>query len=528
MWKTTLGIFLTILPLWSSYVRAANFTFSYGAATECDDFEVSWTGGVAPYQLTIISSFGRFTTLNVPDDAYTNNRGTFKATMNHPKGRTVVAIMSDAGGFGTGGVSPVITVGAQTGSTQCNSTEARGEFQFIADQRLVQCGVFPFRGYENGGQLPVSITGFIPGGGVFWVTPDTQDTTFIWKADVAAGTTLGFFVQDSVGRQGGTTDFMQVGQSNDASCLDAQSPASMTNPPSMTSTSSPTETNKIGQPSSQTSPSGRTSSTKDLGSGVIAGIIVGAIIAIAAIGAAIWFCVRHRDAGRFPQRVDLADSEKSDSPTSGLPSHSSVAPYSLSQRPEYAATLGDPASNPLIGRPSKGSGAWSPQTSPSTFEFAQSPSSAASSQFSPTGVRADSSAYGGGSSAYGGMSAYGSNSGHEPSAALSTVSSSSRSGARSSAAQLKAAQAGISAQPALVPRVILHTDIEDELPPPPEEEVIELPPQYSERRRAVQETAPEQQESSHDGPSPSSGSGSASVNATAEVPGVEEKAKLSS
>lgn len=295
----------------------------------------------------------------------------------------------------------------------------------------------------------------------------------------------------------------------------------------MTSASSPTETNKAGQPSSQISPSGHTSS-KDLGSGVIAGIVVGTIIAMAAIGAAIWFCIRHRRAsGRFPRRVDLADSEKSDSPTSGLPSHSSVAPYSLSQRPEYAATLGDPASNPLIGRQSKGSSAWSPQTSPSTFEFAQSPSSAASSQFSPT-VRADSSAYGGGSSAYGGMSAYGSHSGHEPGAALSTISSSSRSGARSSAAQLKAAQAGISAQPAPVPRVILHTDIEDELPPPPEEEVIELPPQYSERRRAVQETVPEQQESSQDGPSAPTGSASASVHATAEVPGVEEKAKLSS
>lgn len=33
-----------VLILWPVYVRADNFTFSYGAATQCDDFEVSWTG----------------------------------------------------------------------------------------------------------------------------------------------------------------------------------------------------------------------------------------------------------------------------------------------------------------------------------------------------------------------------------------------------------------------------------------------------------------------------------------------------
>lgn len=43
--------------------------------------------------------------------------------MTHKAGVKVLAIMSDAGGFASGGVSPVITVRAQTGTTQCNTTE---------------------------------------------------------------------------------------------------------------------------------------------------------------------------------------------------------------------------------------------------------------------------------------------------------------------------------------------------------------------------------------------------------------------
>ncbi len=63
--------------------------------------------------------------MDIPADAYTNGRGTFKTTMNHKEGQQVVAIMSDAGGFATGGVSPVITLGAQVGSNQCNTSEIR-------------------------------------------------------------------------------------------------------------------------------------------------------------------------------------------------------------------------------------------------------------------------------------------------------------------------------------------------------------------------------------------------------------------
>lgn len=44
MWKQSFALLPTLLLLWATQVSAANFTFSYGTATSCDDFEVSWTG----------------------------------------------------------------------------------------------------------------------------------------------------------------------------------------------------------------------------------------------------------------------------------------------------------------------------------------------------------------------------------------------------------------------------------------------------------------------------------------------------
>lgn len=272
-------------------------------------------------------------------------------------------------------------------------------------------------------------------------------------------------MEDALARQGGTTEFMVVQESNDASCLDAQSPASSSNAPSMTSASA-------ALPTVTTDPQSISASSKGLKRGAVAGVVVGPIGALAAVGALIWFCLhKRRSGGTFPRRprkdeLDLADGDKVES-GAGLSASSSM-------RPEYSVTSTprDPALNPLIGQ-----GAWSPQTSPTAFEFAQSPSSAASSQFSPT-ARPDAVSIYAASSAYGGTSAYGS--GYEPAAFA-------RSDTQSSAAQRKAAQAGVRVLSAPPRRVILHTDLEDELPPPPPppEEVIELPPQYAERRRAT-------------------------------------------
>lgn len=338
----------------------------------------------------------------------------------------------------------------------------------------------------------------VPGGTSFILNAGPSDTSFTWRADVASGTTLLFYMQDAQGRQGGSTQITQVLQSDDTSCLDARSPASVSNGPSITATSTP---HNNSQPS------------EGLGTGAIAGIIVAAIVGMIVVGVLIWFCVRPRDGGlrrRYRQEVDLVEGDKSD-PRASLALQASFTPYDLYHPPQSypVTTQAGSTRSPSTDRFSKG--AQYAQGSPASVDFAHPPNSAMTSHFSPS-ARPDSSAYTRYSAYGGGAYAYGRISGYEPGAASSTGGivtagnledsvGSSRSGSDPvpSAAQRKAAQAGMSA-PSPTRRIILHTDIEDELPPPQEEEVIELPPQYSERRRTVS-TSVYAPESSSSGPS---------------------------
>ena len=56
MWSRSLGYLPTVLLLWPLRANAANFTFSFGRATQCDDFQVSWTGMSAPPCLSVSES----------------------------------------------------------------------------------------------------------------------------------------------------------------------------------------------------------------------------------------------------------------------------------------------------------------------------------------------------------------------------------------------------------------------------------------------------------------------------------------
>ncbi|RPD55835.1 hypothetical protein L226DRAFT_518465 [Lentinus tigrinus ALCF2SS1-7] len=496
MWTRSLGLLQTILLLWPLQAHAANFTFSYGQATQCDDFQVSWTGGTPPFQLTIIPSFGTPRTSVIPDSSFSNNQGSFSTTMNLPKKQEIVAVMSDSTGFGSGGVTRVITVGAQVGKTSCNITDPGVDFFYETNSALAQCRTYTFSGYDTAVQ-PVQITGVVPGGSTFILNPPKGAQSFDWIADVAARTELVFFMVDANNRAGGSTEFTTVGLSDDQTCLLKDSPASVSKPPVMTATSTRAAATKTsGQTATGTATSTATSTsspdstdpTKTSNAGTVAAAIVGTIVALLVVGTLIWFYLRRRNGGaglfnggifgrRFrKQSLDLTKGD------SRLPPHQALNPYPL-----YPHNIGDAATpnstaNLLTGRPSA-DGA-------STLNFAHFPNSTTTAQFPPS-TRPDSmhdpSLYGTqsgyGHSGYGTASQYGAAAGAAGYGATrpeGSVTSWDQS-VTSSAARRKAAQAGVSTyQPPA--RFILHTDIEDDIPPPPEDEVIELPPQYTERR----------------------------------------------
>ncbi|KAI0375102.1 hypothetical protein BV20DRAFT_248219 [Pilatotrama ljubarskyi] len=487
MWTNSWKYLSTLIFLWPLQARAANFTFAYGAASECDDFQVSWTGGTAPFQLTLVVPYGTPRTLDIPADNFSDGKGTFSTTMPVPAGKQIVAVMSDSTGFASGGISKLIPIGKSSGKNTCNTTDPGVDFTYEANDALAQCRSYSFTNYDNAVQ-PITLVGVIPGGSSFVLNPP-RGPSFEWIADVKAGTSIVFIMTDSQGRKGGSSQVYTVNLSDDATCLDKNSPASVTNVPSRTTSagSKPTGSKTATNTASSTSSAGAdTGSSNKTSTGTVVAAVIACLVAAFIVGTLVWFYLRRRRGasvlkgrlfGKFQkQEVDLMHDPS-------VPPSSAVSPYPL-----YHSQANIPGSVPnstadLLGggsatRPSGDLyGSAASGFTPSTSRFAQQPpSSAATSQFPPHPPPASAAAaYTRGSVYEGSGSVHGRPDEGSTASWDHTVTSSMRR---------KAAAAGVSPY-APSARFILHTDIEDDPPPPPDDEVIELPPQYSERRGPV-------------------------------------------
>ncbi|RDX47761.1 hypothetical protein OH76DRAFT_712638 [Lentinus brumalis] len=440
---------------------SGNFTFTYGAATECDDFDVSWTGGTPPFRLTFVPEFQAKIDLDISPKYFSNNRGSYTTSVPLKSGNKTVVVMSDATGFGSGGVSPLITVGNSQGPACDINDTTKNHFVFVASDALTQCDNFMFKEYDNATQ-PVTITGVVVGGSTFVLNPPTGSKNFTWVVNVAAGTQLLFLMTDSANRQGGTTSVLTVGQSANTQCLDSSSPTIAVSPPYSTSTGT------------QTGNLSGSSSTSTLKTGPLVAAVVVPVVAVTAviIAAFLWYRRLRRNTGvrvlgRPPRpEIDLAMGDEEAPPRMReVGSSSSAVPLLHGRSP----SVDDPATH----------GSYFPRVPPT-----------ANSHFteclSPDSVYSDSTQ----GNQYGAMSTYGSShggssqySGASGSAAGYASSSGRRTDSRSGARR-KAAEAGMLTPPGNHPpaQFILHTDIEDTIPPPPPVvEVVELPPQYSER-----------------------------------------------
>lgn len=380
----------------------------------------------------------------------------------------------------------------------------------VSIRHLGQCdvvsrllSVYTFSGYDKAVQ-PVTIyvcsllytahadsislhsQGLVPGGSSFVLNPPKGPTSYDWIADVASGTSLVFIMTDSQGNQGGTSQIYLVNMSDDATCLDKNSPASVTNAPSATTpvASKPTKSATSSTSSATGTSAPDTSSDSKTSGGTIAAAIIGCIVALFIVGTLIWFYVRRRRGasvlkGRFFGKFQKKEVDLMHDP--GLPPPATVSPYPL-YHPQ-AGSQQDVVPTPnstfnLLGAQPRSSGdpfadgAGSGYT-PSAATFAHPPTTAPTSQFPPAFHR--------GSMHEG--SVHGSAMGRPDEGSTASWDQTVTSGMRR-----KAAAAGVSPY-APSARFILHTDIEDDLPPPPEDEVIELPPQYSERRAPARPVA---------------------------------------
>ncbi|CUA72408.1 hypothetical protein RSOLAG22IIIB_01076 [Rhizoctonia solani] len=266
----------TIGVLLSTCTQASAFSFTYSSPVQCDDLNVSWVGGTAPFSLMITPFYSTPQNISIPASAFNGTHGSYTTTLRvtgkSNQGRFLLT-MSDATGVGTGGTSGILT--ASTGSNSCNTTDPGTDFVYSLDRSLQQCRPYTWNHYETAVQ-PITITGLIPLGKTFVLNAPLGDS-FSWTANIASGTNIVFIVTDAQGRQGGSSDLYTVAASDDTSCITNDSPGSTAQ--SATSTSTPTATSV---PS--TVPANQNSNAAVIGSSIAGGVVF-----LAALTSLIWF-----------------------------------------------------------------------------------------------------------------------------------------------------------------------------------------------------------------------------------------------
>ncbi|KAI0348547.1 hypothetical protein BDW22DRAFT_1350788 [Trametopsis cervina] len=461
---------LSFLALFGAFlqVHAANFTFTFGPTTQCDNFQVSWSGGTPPFQLSLIPEFGTPRISNISSTSFNAGTGSFQTPLPFPAKKRFLAVMSDAGGFASGGVSDILVTGPSVGNNACNVADPGVDFVYTLDDALAQCRSYTFGAYDQAIQ-PVTIFGIVPGGSSIILNPPVGPPSYQWIADVAGGTTMMFVMTDSRGRRGGSSDFRTVSLSDDSTCLLPNSPQSVSGTPSATSAEPSSTSSAPPSTTSSSSDNSKDGTSKKSSTGVIIGGILAGLFGVGSVGVLVLFFWRRQRRSRSAynnsgfngfgsRRKGRLNSMDLDPPV-GL--HDAPGSFPAIQPFPYDAPdqFSSPSSHNLLnsdGRSHDGqdthsqyttmSNPWQNPTAPSEY-------STHSRAQSIPGLAPSVSSIAGGAGA--------------------SMSTSGRS---------KASLAGATNRPT---RFILHQDIEEATPEDEGAEVVELPPQYSERRGPI-------------------------------------------
>ncbi|KAJ3842578.1 hypothetical protein F5878DRAFT_697780 [Lentinula raphanica] len=381
-------------------VQAFSFSATPAVIDSCGNVTLTWTGGSPPFYLLAIPIFGTPRNISIPDSAYQND--------------------IPRQGFGSGGDTQILQMG-DASSESCNTTDPGSAFTFQLNAALQQCREFTFEAYTAAIQPVTILVGVIPGGDSFTLSPPNGSTSYEWTADIWNGTTIVFMMVDAEGRQGGTSDTLTVGTSDNSSCINASSPVATTSPIASSANSTSTD-------------SGSSTSV-----GAIVGGAVGGSVTLAA-GMLFALCCIRRRRGKEPKHWIEA---------SGALTHGSRR-----SRSENIDLMSDEGNIPYAGNP------FLPASTSSTTHngnvtsalplsqvfFNEPFNPAAASQSLPPGTE---------------ITPFEIH--NEPRVTHNT-------GKNSRGLQYNSN-----------PRYILHHDAEDVVPDPEAVGIVELPPQYSER-----------------------------------------------
>ncbi|TRM60221.1 hypothetical protein BD626DRAFT_505838 [Schizophyllum amplum] len=255
----------------ASSASAFSFNIDTASPKSCEDFTVSWSDAQAPYFLLLTPPFG-----SPRNYSLDSGETSFTTQLPFPSAQQFVATMIDNTGAGVS--SDVLSTGDS--SSSCDTNDAGTDFTFELNSALQQCRPYTFSNY-GGASKPVTIYGIIPLGDLVTINPGDNANSYEWTADVEAGTPIVFVMFDSEGKQGGASDQLKIGASDDSSCLSSDSP-------STTTTATPSATSSSG------------SSKGGASIGAIAGTVIGGLIFLAVAMTLGLFFLRKRARARQP------------------------------------------------------------------------------------------------------------------------------------------------------------------------------------------------------------------------------------
>ncbi|KAJ3572520.1 hypothetical protein NP233_g3021 [Leucocoprinus birnbaumii] len=255
----------------------------------------------------------------------TDQSGDFSTMLPLAQNKMVVFSMGDATGVTTGGVSNIMTVGAPaSGTPSCNTTDPGPAFFFATDSALQECKNYPFSLFvSSGAVLPISVLITIPNSESFVLHPPNNNDPFNWNANLTAGTQVLFSMTDAQGRPGGTSSLTTVQQSDDTSCVHPlPSSAALTRTPSPTGSAPASNTGGSGGNDNNNNNDG---SNNHLG--LIIGVSVAGAVVLIGIIALIWFFSKRNGGGFATKRVDLTEPGPDSSTQLLAPGHPQQAHY---------------------------------------------------------------------------------------------------------------------------------------------------------------------------------------------------------
>lgn len=312
--------------LLNAFLGVRSFTVTTSTPTQCGSFAVNWTGGQPPFVLEIVPLKGAQQVLSVPASAFSNGVGSYSTVLQLAQEQQFLVTMSDATGFATGGISPLLTVQAQSPqSASCTPVDSVPQFFFSLDVALQQCRPYTFSQYPNA-ILPVTIYGLVPGGTAV-VLNSNNASEYVWNpASIAAGTSVVFVMSDAQNRTGGVSDIKVAGSTSDTSCLNANSPSVTQQSTPSTQTTSSSSTTRV-RPTASSTKAANSSGSNNLSGTTLIAAIAGALIFLGVLAALGVFLFRRHRKKSSRQRTNFdVDGGYHDSP-SLIPLHHGVDPF---------------------------------------------------------------------------------------------------------------------------------------------------------------------------------------------------------